>query len=290
MATQKILTQSEREERQAERNAKLQRARSLLEEGLAKLQTSDDWRAMLERTAKSLRTKLGAGRFSFRNQLLLWMQLGTDDIGPVATFETWKRVGRHVKKGEKALFILQPRPIRPRDKATGKTVRADDDASGDVILTFRPLALFTLQATEGSPLEEPPKLTGDITAAEPFERAIETLREVILALDGEPVSSVDIRPREVGDQPKAFGWYMRTTKAIVVIDTGSRLIWQFGHRRGAGARVPSQHPQRLRRRVRPLGQFGVAASVVQHGRKPCTLRRARERRDLGSWRLVWQRA
>jgi len=178
---------------------------------------------MLERTAKNLRTKLGAGRFSFRNQLLLWMQLdGLSDIGPIATFETWKRIGRHIKKGEKALFILQPRPIRPRDKATGKTFRSDDDASGEVIMTFRPLAVFILRSTDGVPLEEAPKLTGDITAPEPFERAVETLRDVVLALDAKPVASVDIRPREVGDHPTAFGWHMRTTKAIVVVDTGNR--------------------------------------------------------------------
>jgi hypothetical protein len=222
MAQRKVFTPSEREQHQVERNAKLQRARALLEEGIAKLQTSDDWRRMLEQVAKNLRTKLGAGRFSFRNQLLLAMQVGSGEIGPIATFETWKRVGRHVKKGEKAVFVLQPRPIRPRDKATGKTVNPDDDPSGEVMMAFRPLALFRLLATEGPPLEELPRLTGDITAPEPFDRAVETLRDVVLRLDGTPVASVDIRPREADDHPTAFGWYVRSTKAIAVVDTGNR--------------------------------------------------------------------
>ena len=224
MAHRKVLTQADREQHHAERNAKLERARNLLEQGLAKLQTSDDWRAMLERTARNLRTRLGAGRFSFNNQLIIWGSnsahpTSLDRSPPSKLGSAW---GRHVKKGEKAVFILQPRPIRPREKATGKTVRSDGDDASDVVMTFRPLALFPLHATDGCPLEEPPRLTGDITAPEPFDSAVETLRDVILGLDETPVTCIDIRPREPGDHPTAFGWYTRSTKAIVVVDTGNR--------------------------------------------------------------------
>src|SRR6185369_10219256 len=65
MATRRNFTPAEREQHQAERRAKLERAKSLLEQGLTQLQTSDEWRALLERIAKNIRHKLGFARYSF---------------------------------------------------------------------------------------------------------------------------------------------------------------------------------------------------------------------------------
>lgn len=43
--------------------------------------------------------------YSFGNQIALWMQRVE---GPVATYQRWQDVGRHVKKGAKAASILRP--------------------------------------------------------------------------------------------------------------------------------------------------------------------------------------
>jgi hypothetical protein len=64
-------------------------------------------------------------------------------VTAVGTFETWKRVGRSVKKGEKALTILQPRPIRARSRHKPESDRTDEAADGTgVIMTFRSLPVF----------------------------------------------------------------------------------------------------------------------------------------------------
>ena len=43
--------------------------------------------------------------YSYGNQIALWMQRVE---GPVATYQRWQDVGRHVKKGAKAASILRP--------------------------------------------------------------------------------------------------------------------------------------------------------------------------------------
>ena len=48
--------------------------------------------------------------YSLGNQLLAWAQCVERGIppGPMATFLKWKELGRHVRKGEKALVLCQP--------------------------------------------------------------------------------------------------------------------------------------------------------------------------------------
>jgi len=51
--------------------------------------------------------------------------------GPLATFPKWKELGRHVKKGEKAVTLCMP-ITRKRTK----TVTAEDGAEQDEEFTF----------------------------------------------------------------------------------------------------------------------------------------------------------
>jgi antirestriction protein ArdC len=48
--------------------------------------------------------------YSIGNQLLAWAQCIERGIqpGPMATFPKWKELGRHVRKGEKALVLASP--------------------------------------------------------------------------------------------------------------------------------------------------------------------------------------
>jgi antirestriction protein ArdC len=59
--------------------------------------------------------------YSMGNQLLAWCQCERRGIppGPIATYPRWKELGRHVKKGERALTLCQPVTIkRTETKAT----------------------------------------------------------------------------------------------------------------------------------------------------------------------------
>ncbi len=85
--------------------------------------------------------------YSIGNVLLAAFQCQARDIplGPMATFPRWKALGRHVKRGEKALALCQPVTIR----------RKADDASDDdeiiVRFIYRP-HWFVLAQTEGADL------------------------------------------------------------------------------------------------------------------------------------------
>jgi antirestriction protein ArdC len=91
--------------------------------------------------------------YSIGNQLLAWGQCMGRGIkpGPMATFPRWKELGRHVKRGEKAITLCQPVTIKKK---------AQDPDGDDAFLlrfTFRN-SWFVLAQTEGqevAPLEIP---------------------------------------------------------------------------------------------------------------------------------------
>jgi hypothetical protein len=68
-------------------------------------------------------------------------------LGPMATYVRWQELGRHVKRGEKALTLCQPVTIKRRtDDAT-----RDDDAQILVRFVYRP-HWFVLAQTDGADL------------------------------------------------------------------------------------------------------------------------------------------
>jgi len=198
---------------QAEQKARVEEAQAALTEGIKSLVTGEDWTNFLTKMAR--RGKFSPSRFSFVNQMLVEMQSpGTDCC---ATYAAWKRLGRTVIMGEKAMWIL--RPI--------KCVRKEKDATGaeQVVgswMVFRPLAQFAIDQTEGP---EPPEgvrgvesLCQEVVGDEIFAGSVEKLAKLAKSLDDDPVSEVVIRPREPQDPSGAHGWYSRTTREIVVID------------------------------------------------------------------------
>ena len=85
--------------------------------------------------------------YSISNQLLAWAQCLARGIqpGPMATFPKWKELGRHVRKGEKAIVLCQPVTIK-------RTMQADDGAAEPDVFTrftYRP-RWFVLAQTDGA--------------------------------------------------------------------------------------------------------------------------------------------
>jgi antirestriction protein ArdC len=64
--------------------------------------------------------------YSIGNRLLAYVQCVQRDIpiGPIASFKTWKDLGRSVKKGEKAIALVRPVTIAKKDDAGEKTGEA----------------------------------------------------------------------------------------------------------------------------------------------------------------------
>lgn len=92
-------------------------------------------------------------RYSFLNMLLVFMQTGKAE--PLGNFNAWKRKGRNVIKGQKALFVNHPTPVSKRDEA-GNIVRDKDGKAVIAFVKFTPRAtVFQLHQTEGPDLVYP---------------------------------------------------------------------------------------------------------------------------------------
>jgi antirestriction protein ArdC len=85
--------------------------------------------------------------YSLGNQLLAWAQCLARRLppGPMATFPKWQELGRHVRKGEKAIVLCQP------VTTARKTQGAKDVQEADVFTRFiyRP-RWFVLAQTDGA--------------------------------------------------------------------------------------------------------------------------------------------
>jgi len=119
-------------------------------------------------------------RWSLLNQLTMLFS-GTKDA---RGYRQWQEVGRQVKKGAKAIYILGPimKKITAEDKVTG------DKVTMNRLVSFKPIPVFAVEDTEGDPLPEP----------EPFDFPLMEVAEA-WSLD---VHRVAFNPRE-----PAYGWY-----------------------------------------------------------------------------------
>jgi len=64
--------------------------------------------------------------YSIGNQMLAWSQCMARDIplGPIASFNGWKKLGRSVSRGQKAIALVMPVTINKKDGAGEKTGEA----------------------------------------------------------------------------------------------------------------------------------------------------------------------
>ena len=101
--------------------------------------------------------------YSLGNQLLAMFQCQARGLkpGPMATFPRWRELGRHVKRGEKALTLCMPLTLKRKPQAD-----ADTDSADSVFTRFVYRARwFVLSQTEGEELPEPSIPTWDADQA-----------------------------------------------------------------------------------------------------------------------------
>ena len=94
--------------------------------------------------------------YSVSNQLLAWAQCAERGLepGPMATYPRWKELGRHVKKGEKAITLCMPITVKRKRAEVVPEPTADEPR--DVMTWFvYKSRWFVLSQTEGEPLPEP---------------------------------------------------------------------------------------------------------------------------------------
>jgi hypothetical protein len=146
--TRRRLSDQERDERRAEDRERLKQAAE-------QLLTSEGWQPWVR-----VRARGGLARLSLNNQLVV--ALAMPDATFVAGFKAWLALGYCVRKGETAIRIIAPMPIKDRD----------DDRSSDeqtqTRLLFKAVSVFDrsqvalLEGVEPTRLEPPSEpLTGD---------------------------------------------------------------------------------------------------------------------------------
>jgi hypothetical protein len=146
IGTQPKATEAERQDRYRQQRERLERAcRELL--------NSDGWQRWVR-----VRSANGLARYSFNNQCLLAMQAYQRgiDLSYVAGFRAFLKLGRAVRKGEKALWVLAPHTIVvKRDQSV-----AEDQPEGDRErqVVFRSVPVFDVSQTDQLPRADAARL------------------------------------------------------------------------------------------------------------------------------------
>jgi hypothetical protein len=103
----------------------------------------------LEKVARAVfkGDSIPADKWSFLNRILMYLHDTEDARG----FRQWQQVGRYVKKGAKAFYIIGPvtRKIRAeKSLESGDTVREERT----VLAGFKAIPVFRIEDTEGAPV------------------------------------------------------------------------------------------------------------------------------------------
>ena len=158
-----------------------------LEQGVTDLFESDRYK-------EYLRVMSRFHRYSFNNTLLIAMQC--PGATRLAGFQSWKKVGRHVKKGEKGIKVIAPTPFK-------KTVEEDGEEKVVAVPRYKVVSTYDISQTEGKPLPSiATPLTGNMERYDDFMAALAQVSPV-------PIGFGDI-------SGSAHGYYDLKEKRIAV--------------------------------------------------------------------------
>jgi hypothetical protein len=119
---------SSRRHTEQERAERCRRDRERLKLAAEQLLSSEGWKRWVR-----VRSQAGLARLSISNQLLV--ALARPDATFVAGFNTWLRLGFAVRKGERAVAIIAPQPVKERDRMTG-------EETGETMMLFKTVFVF----------------------------------------------------------------------------------------------------------------------------------------------------
>jgi hypothetical protein len=129
------------------------------------------------------------------------------------SFNAWKAVGRCVKKGEKAFYILAPVLVPKKCDCGGKAGCPKCDGTGKekdhkILIGFRDQAEFDVAQTDGKPLPE-----DDVKVPEL------PLMEVAKMLN------IEVKAAEYGLRNAAWGWIDRSATTITLCSPDEQIFF-----------------------------------------------------------------
>jgi len=183
--------------------------------------------------------------YSWGNQMMIWTQRPT--ATRVAGYHTWRKMGRHVKQGQKGIAIFAPMVLERKEAA---------DPDGLVTLEkeqvwFRVVYVFDVAQTEGQPLPDLP--TG--CAGDPGD-----LEQRLCAF----ATSKGIRV-ETGDTGDAKGYaeqkgtHIVLSRAVGAAERAAVLVHELAH---CLLHFGESHRPNLKQRE--LGAEATAYTVAHH--------------------------
>lgn len=242
MTRQKQRTTEDQQRWQAEQAARTTALMEQLEAGIQALQTSADFKRYLAAAARF-------HSYSYANVLLVLAQ--KPSAIRVAGYRTWQRLGRQVRKGERAIYIFAPRPYR----VTTATAAGEEETREG--LTFRLVPVWDQAQTDGDPLPamDAPALTGDADTA--------TYDALVRFATHEDLTITNDDPNTDGDDScsRYHGYYSPGRKLIFVKRAApaqmlKTLIHELAHHLDSELRSA---PQPERETVAEATAFVVAA-------------------------------
>lgn len=181
-------TRSKYQEWEERRKEKVAEISGRIEEGMARIMDSEEFRSYLSVMASF-------HHYSFRNSLLIFMQ--KPDATLCASYTDWQRkYNRQVNKGEKGIQIIAPAPYKRKverdkvDSLTGQVVLGSDGNPEKVeqeitVPRFKVVSTFDVSQTSGEPLPELgiKELTADVEHYDMFMEAIRRTSPVPIRFD-----------------------------------------------------------------------------------------------------------
>ena len=158
-----------------------------LEQGVSEIFTSENY-------TNWLRSMSRFHHYSIGNTILIALQ--APYASQVASYSTWKKLHRHVRKGEKGIKILVPAPVKVKEekqKFDPDTAQPLFDTNGNplteteehLIQHYKIGHVFAYEQTEGEPLPQlgPDELTGDAKNFDVMKQAVISIAPVTVRFD-----------------------------------------------------------------------------------------------------------
>jgi antirestriction protein ArdC len=179
---------------------RVQVALDKLDAGFDQIANSDQFRSYLQAMSRF-------HHYSPNNVMLILLQ--RPDAERVAGFNTWKDLGRHIRKGEKGITIITPRfaYVWAEDEDTGQKKRLER------LVGFGTGTVFDVKQTDGKPLPQPLGAYTLRSESEIAKQAYSMLSN--LAIDA-GASSVTRQAHQTLNG--ANGYYLPYNDSIVVSD------------------------------------------------------------------------